>query len=560
MMENAFFSSTLVNFNEIQGVYSALKELEIEEVEEERSFDMEGWKEIGFSHSHYAFHQEKMGDEMVHCSDYGVPNNFPFSGIPFPEVIDQFTIGKPKRHQFSRAPFELLSNYGSSPNRARDGNVSSLTNQACVDDRKLSTEEIIRMAGERYIQFSTQNFGGFSTFMHPYGCGLLGLSTDETTKDIELAQVLLSAADKVGYQQFDSASRLLLHCESMASEVGNPVQRIVYYYAEALRERIDRETGNIKAKRAEERGIHGKCMVLGPSEVFLAHHQKIPFILAIQCAGMQKIIESVVSVSAPKVHLIDLQIRNGTHWTILMQALAENNKCPIKLMKITTVGTTNKHEMEGTCERLVSFAKSLNLPFSFKVVFLSDMKDFKKEQIDTEPDEIVVVYSPTVLRSMISRPECLESVMRVIQRLKPALMVVNEIEANYNSPSFVKRFVEALFSHSAHFDCLEDCMQRDDKYRMVLEGTYFRDGILNIVAAKDEERIERSVRIGVWRAFFARFGMMEIGLSESSLYQARLVVDQFACGSSCTLDKNGKCLVVGWKGTPLHSLSTWKFL
>jgi hypothetical protein len=49
-------------------------------------------------------------------------------------------------------------------------------------------------------------------------------------------------------------------------------------------------------------------------------------------------------------------------------------------------------------------------------------------------------------------------------------------------------------------------------------------------------------------------------LSMSSLDQARLVVKKFDCEKSCTLDMNGKCLIIGWKGTPIHSLSVWKFL
>ncbi|KAK3034623.1 hypothetical protein RJ639_033578 [Escallonia herrerae] len=94
---------------------------------------------------------------------------------------------------------------------------------------------------------------------------------------------------------------------------------------------------------------------------------------------------------------------------------------------------------------------------------------------------------------------------------------------------------------------------------MTLEGCYLRDGIQNIVATEGEERISRSVRINVWRAFFARFGMVEIELGNSSLYQANLILKQFSCGGSCTLESNGKSLIIGWKSTPVHSLSIWKF-
>jgi hypothetical protein len=84
----------------------------------------------------------------------------------------------------------------------------------------------------------------------------------------------------------------------------------------------------------------------------------------------------------------------------------------------------------------------------------------------------------------------------------------------------------------------------------------FSEGIRNIVAAEGSERVTRNVKMDVWRAFFARFRMVEMSFSNSSLYQASLVAKNFGC---TTLDRTGKCLTVGWMGTPIHSISAWKF-
>jgi len=139
-------------------------------------------------------------------------------------------------------------------------------------------------------------------------------------------------------------------------------------------------------------------------------------------------------------------------------------------------------------------------------------------------------------------------------------MVVIETEANHNSPSFLNRFIEALFFCSAYYDSFDTCLKQYDADRMRME-TVFGDAIRNIVAEEGAERNIRNVTMDVWRAFFARYRMLEIGFSEAAaLSQASLVVKRFACRSSCTIDKNGKCVIVGWKGTPIHSLSLWKFL
>ncbi|KAM1042346.1 hypothetical protein ACFX13_032136 [Malus domestica] len=184
------------------------------------------------------------------------------------------------------------------------------------------------------------------------------------------------------------------------------------------------------------------------------------------------------------------------------------------------------------------------------------MEDVKDQLFDVEDDEAVVVYAPLILRTMISRPSCLENLVRGMRTLTPCVMVVIEVEANHNSPSLVNRFIDALFYYSAIFDCLETCMKQEMN-RVLIEGL-FHEGIRNIVVAEGSERVARSVKMEAWRAFFARFRMVEINLSNAALFQASLAAKKYG-SPPCTLDRNGKCLTVGWKGTPIHSLSAWKF-
>ncbi|KAJ8535733.1 hypothetical protein K7X08_023453 [Anisodus acutangulus] len=140
--------------------------------------------------------------------------------------------------------------------------------------------------------------------------------------------------------------------------------------------------------------------------------------------------------------------------------------------------------------------------------------------------------------------------------LRPSVVVVCEVEANHNSPSFFNRSVDALFFYSVLFDCFEDCMDRENLVRKRIEVFHIGEGIRNIIAAEDAERFTRNVKLDVWRAYFARFGMVEMELSESSWYQANLI----SHGSSCSVQNDGKALLVVWKGTPIESVSIWKFL
>ncbi|CAK9182296.1 unnamed protein product [Ilex paraguariensis] len=522
-MANTIFSS--FNLNESPVSYSSLKGYENDEIvsqgKEVPWFGMIGSGRVEFLGSTYGLVQENMAERRVHQfedqrqqpdSDFLIQNDFHHYGWPLPvQTIHEATTKhehaqnlnselpesmRKNPYSYSLASsFELLGSCRSEFKKSEGESLSNICNEINRDRQKLSTEEIIRVAGERYIQFSTQRVDGLTMSIHPYGSPLSGFSLEDA-RDVGLADLLLDAAEKVGTQQFDRANELLTRCEWLASDSGNPVQRIVFYFGEALRERIDRETGRINTERAKNEQIRcKKTILLGTNPSFLACHKDLPFNQVVQFAGIQAITESVRM--ARKVHLIDLSIRGGVQWTALMQALAEQHNCPIELLKITAIGTTDKVKIEETGNRLLSFAKSLNLPLSFKVVFLSDMKDLKEDMIDIEADEIVAVYSPTILRTMISTPDSLEDIMGVIRRIKPSVMVVIEVEANHNSPSFVNRFTEALFFYSAYFDCLEECVELDDKHRMITEGIHLRDGIQETVAKEGEERFNRNVKMHV---------------------------------------------------------------
>ncbi|KAL2345483.1 hypothetical protein Fmac_006768 [Flemingia macrophylla] len=441
----------------------------------------------------------------------------------------------------SLASLELLRNYGSRFERLSEQNISTMSNiVTSLDNQMMSTEEIIRVAGARYVQYSAHWNDSFWIPMHPYGLDLGGLSEEET-RGVELTQFLLAAAERVGCQQFERANRLLLHCQGNSSSTATPVQRVIFHFARALRERIDKEIGRAAVKgseKNEERELIQKMA----THVALTCHQKIPFNQVMQFTGIQAIVEHVACET--KIHLIDLEIKCGVHCIALMQALTERQDPTVKLLKITAIGLDQcKTEIEETCKRLTSFAETLNLPFSYKTVFVNDIEEIRDEHFEIEEDEAVAVYSPYFLRCMVARPCCMENLMRVIRNIKPVIMIVLEVEANHNSPSFVNRFIEALFFYSAFFDCLATCIKHEIECRMTIERV-LSEGIRNIVAMEGRERTVRNVKINVWRRFFARYRMVETGFSESSMYQAQLVVKEFSYGKFCTIDKNGNGEVV----------------
>ncbi|KAL2535234.1 DELLA protein RGL2 [Forsythia ovata] len=122
-----------------------------------------------------------------------------------------------------------------------------------------------------------------------------------------------------------------------------------------------------------------------------------------------------------------------------------------------------------------------------------------------------------MLGNLISKSGCLKNLMTVMRKINPSIMLVSEVEENNNSPTFAYRFIEALFYYTALLDSLAEGMAQDKKNRMEIESVIYQEGIHSIVAAEGYERVTRSVPISVWRAFFARFGLVELELSTASV-------------------------------------------
>jgi len=455
----------------------------------------------------------------------------------------------------SLSSLDLVSNYKVSCNCFNGEKISTSSNKEVKrTGNEMSTEEVMRVAAAHFIQLSAPKDGDPSMQRLPFGISLSSFAVEEI-KNVELASLLLAAAEKVANQQYDRAGNLLRQCYMLSSTTGNPVERVVYYFCDALQERIARETGRLKAQKA--RGpLTAEEVIKAMLENHLLQLTTLPFSQVLQFTSMQALIDNVAN--AKRIHMIDISIKHGLEWTILIQALATRSTCPVESLKLSAVGLAEE-VIVPTGKRLSSFAEDLGLPFEFKAVVVPDMKDLRETMFELREGEVLGICSHMDMSTMIVRPETLENVMRVIWKLKPCVMTVVDVEAKHNSPSFVNRFTEALFYFSALFDCMEGVMERSDNNRMALEGRFFSQGIMSIVATEGEERVVRHVGISVWREFFARFGLVEVDLNEYSLYQASLILKQYVNGDSCTLEMDGKSLLTGWKGTPQHFVSAWKF-
>lgn len=205
--------------------------------------------------------------------------------VPPLEPAEKLAQGE-KPLSFPWASLELLKNYDKGNTYQNAPPILQTAGAGSGSTRKLPLGEIVKLAGELFIQLSSQNVDGFSTSIHPYGpSAFMSELSPQETADVELVQVLLLAAECVRQRQFDLSSGMIERCLWIASVDGNPAQRIVFYFAEALQRRVEVETGKTTVERQNEQSSYAKCLEVDFNVAFLAIHQALPFSQVLRING-----------------------------------------------------------------------------------------------------------------------------------------------------------------------------------------------------------------------------------------------------------------------------------
>ncbi|KAL3507966.1 hypothetical protein ACH5RR_033348 [Cinchona calisaya] len=287
-------------------------------------------------------------------------------------------------------------------------------------------------------------------------------------------------------QEFCYASELLSICQQAALLTGDPLKRVVYYFAKALQERIIREIRGVVLSEVPEVD-QTKTIAEEPftslQPVVVECQYELPFCQISQYTAIQAILDNVAY--AKGVHLVDLGIKTGSHWP-MMQALADRHDRALELLKITAVGPSKKR-IEEIGKMLSSFAENTNIPFVFKVV-VSEIKNLKEDSFELETDEVLAVHSRFHLGGLLAWPDQLVSLVETIKKLNPCVMVVTEIEANTNTHVFMDRFNAALSLCVAVSDCLEHCMDNGNQCRTTIEEVFMCKAIQNLITTEGATR------------------------------------------------------------------------
>ncbi|CAK9881722.1 unnamed protein product [Sphagnum jensenii] len=400
---------------------------------------------------------------------------------------------------------------------------------------------------------------------------------EEENTGLDLVHFLLACAEAMDACDFHIARALLIRLRANSSPHGDPMKRIAFYFAEALGERLTKELVQDCATRRSSRSTSSKLQntitsgaaataaapptavasassrpVLDSDLAYQASYEILPFEKFAHFTGNQAILETLLH--HPKLHIVDLDIRQGLQWPGLIQALAVRKlggSSPPSLLRITAIGL-DASALHRTGKRLAAFAASLQVPFEYCVV-LESLENLQARNIRVEADEILAVNCSSVLHTLLScscksapevdsRRSSAEDedvvipsfLSNTIRALNPAIVSLLETEANLNAPKFLTRFVEALHYYCALFDALEatttttacdgDARHMDSERRLQIEKFLYAPQIRDIIAHEGTDRRVRHVRSGAWTSYFTQAGFRSLAMSAYAADQAQLLV------------------------------------
>ncbi|KAG9152299.1 hypothetical protein Leryth_025382 [Lithospermum erythrorhizon] len=201
--------------------------------------------------------------------------------------------------------FIVVSNVEKSPTNVSEPSWNPLDDPLIADQSVSSTTYTIASNASDTYSFSRETIWPprtLASFIPPFN-DFPGLSSEDIQK-VELAVLLQASAEKVALREFQRAQMSLKMCCCGGSQTGNPIQRLVFYFGEALKDKSNRETGLLSPVCASENKLDAAKFLVHLEDVISTQHN-LPFCPITQNMGMQSILDNVTS--AKKIHVIDFR-------------------------------------------------------------------------------------------------------------------------------------------------------------------------------------------------------------------------------------------------------------
>ncbi|KAE8804356.1 scarecrow-like protein 34 [Hordeum vulgare] len=374
---------------------------------------------------------------------------------------------------------------------------------------------------------------------------------------VDLRTLLIHCAQAVATDDRRSATELLKQIKLHARPDGDGTQRLAHCFAEGLQARMA-GTGGL---------VHQSLMATRISAVDMLKAYQL-YMAAICFKKVFFLFSNSTiynaSLGKKKIHIIDYGIQYGFQWPCFLRRISQRPGGPPNV-RITGIdlpqpGFRPTERIEETGRRLKKYAHEFNVPFQYRVIARAKLESLRKEDLDIDPDEVLIVNSLLQFKNLMDESVVLESprdvVLKNIRKMRPHTFIHAIVNGSFSAPFFVTRFREVLFFYSALFDVLDTTTPRDNEQRMLIEQNILGRAALNVIACEGTDRVERPETYKQWQVRNQRAGLKLLPLNPEVIGLARDKVKN-CYHKDFVIDVDQQWLLQGWKGRILYAISTW---
>ncbi|KAL3653178.1 hypothetical protein CASFOL_002859 [Castilleja foliolosa] len=375
-------------------------------------------------------------------------------------------------------------------------------------------------------------------------------------ESVDLRSLLMQCAQAISDFDNMKLNYLLSEIRQHSSPIGDAVERVAHYFANALDARLS-GTG-IALYTALESKRRSTIEILKAYKLFII---SCPFMHMSNFMANKTIVN--LASGATTLHVIDFGILYGFQWPCLINALSRRPGGPPKL-RITGIdfpqpGFRPAERVEDTCRRLAKYGERFGVPFEYNVI-AQKWDTIRLEDLKIEKNELLVVNSLYRLHNVAEMTEVASSprdaVLNLIKEMNPDMFIHGVTNGRYNSHFFMTRFKVAFFHFSTMFDMFEATIAQHDKDRLLFEQQFFGKEAMNIIACEGTERIERPETYKNWQARTVRAGLTQVPIDEEIVKRICMVKKDYH--KNFSVDQDGKWILLGWKGRVVQGLSCWR--